>query len=468
MEHQRILTIAEYSKTEGPVIYIMSRDQRVMDNHALLAAQAKANELNVSLVVIFNLFHSKGPRSYEHAKFMLDGLREVAKSFKKLAIPFLLTADTSEIPLEATLKSLQPSALYFDFSPLHGPRNLAKRLAKELSISTYVVDTHNIIPTWVASDHQEFAAHTFRRKVHQYLEDFLKEPVKVQPQTIALKKLSHSLSFDEAQVFIEKVYTKRRINIAFKPGEQAARTVLDNFISERLETYAVKRNDIADDGQSGLSPYLHFGQISSLRVALEVLAKVNTPPLLFNEARMASAGSIPSEVDGMNALFEEMIVRKELSDNFCFFAKSYKDMQSVPNWAVKTLEAHANDLREFIYTTKELEEATTHDELWNAAQIEMMQTGKLHGYMRMYWAKKILEWSESPQKAIDAAMYLNDAYSIDGGDPNGYVGILWSIAGLHDRPWTERPIFGMVRYMNAAGLRRKFDTNRYVERVTRK
>ena len=143
-------------------------------------------------------------------------------------------------------------------------------------------------------------------------------------------------------------------------------------------------------------------------------------------------------------------------------------MQSVPNWAVKTLEAHANDLREFIYTTKELEEATTHDELWNAAQIEMMQTGKLHGYMRMYWAKKILEWSESPQKAIDTAMYLNDAYSIDGGDPNGYVGILWSIAGLHDRPWTERPIFGMVRYMNAAGLRRKFDTNRYVERVTRK
>ncbi|MFZ1483813.1 MAG: hypothetical protein WAS36_02280, partial [Candidatus Saccharimonadales bacterium] len=168
--------------------------------------------------------------------------------------------------------------------------------------------------------------------------------------------------------------------------------------------------------------------------------------------------------DGMNALFEEMIVRKELADNFCMYTEDVTSLDAAPNWAIETLTAHSHDLREHVYNLEEFEHAKTHDEIWNAAQLQLTKTGKMHGYMRMYWAKKILEWTPSAQTAVDYAVYLNDHYSLDGGDPNGYVGILWSMAGLHDRPWLERPIFGKVRYMNAAGLKRKFDTEAYVEK----
>ena len=465
METQRILAIAKHAESGKSVVYVMSRDQRVADNHALLAAQAKAIELGVGLVVVFNFHYPTGVRAYEHAKFMLTGLQEVARLLESLNIPFIMSAEKTHTTLESTLSVLEPSVLYFDFSPLHGPRKQAREFAQTLGTTTYVVDTHNIIPAWVASEHQEFAAHTFRRKVHNHLETFLKEPAKVQQHPQSVDHLPESLTFKEAARYIE-AYPQRSIVLTFNAGERAAHKQLKNFLSEHLGTYAQKRNNIAEDQQSGLSPYLHFGQISSLRVALEVLQTANTAPLLFKESRMASTGEHPSIEDGMNALFEEMIVRKELSDNFCFYAKSYNDLQSIPAWAATTLQKHQNDIREFIYTTKELEYANTHDEIWNAAQKELTSSGKLHGYLRMYWAKKILEWSASPQQAIKSAIYLNDAYSIDGGDPNGYVGILWSIAGLHDRPWAERPIFGMVRYMNEAGLRRKFDVEQYIDRVT--
>jgi len=167
----------------------------------------------------------------------------------------------------------------------------------------------------------------------------------------------------------------------------------------------------------------------------------------------------------MNALLEEIIVRKELSDNFCFYNKDYTSIKGAPVWAQASLKSHANDPREHLYTQEQLEACETSDEVWNAAQAEMNKTGKLHGYMRMYWAKKILEWSASPEEALKVAIYLNDKYSIDGADPNGYVGMLWSIAGLHDRPWFDRPIFGKVRYMNEAGLRRKYDVPAYIKRI---
>ena len=464
MENHRVLTLASHLESGKNVVYVMSRDQRVADNHALLAAQAKAIELTVGLVVVFNFHYPNGVRAYEHVDFMLAGLKEVARSLEALNIPFILTADTTDTNLQQTLQVLKPAALYFDFSPLHKARSQAKKLARELAVSTYVVDTHNIIPAWVASDKQEFAAHTFRRKVHRQLEIYLQEPAKLSPQAQRPIHLPASLTLEEAATFIQ-AYPHRSITIGFDSGEAAAKAQLETFISKHLSTYAKQRNNIADDQQSGLSPYLHFGQISSLRVALEVLQHVNAAPLLFNEARMASPGILPSAEDGMNALFEEMIVRKELADNFCLYGKSYRDLESIPSWAVTTLSKHQDDIREFIYTTEELEQAKTHDQTWNAAQTELTSTGKLHGYLRMYWAKKILEWSASPQAAITAAIYLNDAYSIDGGDPNGYVGILWSIAGLHDRPWAERPIFGMVRYMNEAGLHRKFDVAGYIRRV---
>lgn len=464
MEH-RILVLKRATYTGNCVVYVMSRDQRVEDNHALLAAQAAALEAKLPLIVCFNLLEKTGVRSQEHFAFMVSGLREVVSTLHALNIPFVMTQGDPFISLSELFKDLEPHIVFFDFSPLHGPRTLAKRIAKQVKCPVFVVDTHNIVPAWYASQKLEFAAHTFRPKIHKLLETFLIEPdtIKTHPYTYDGKLTSISISH---ATNIISTLPKRDISITPQPGAAAARTHLTTFIARDLKQYALERNNPFKDTQSGLSPYLHFGHISSLRVALEVLYAVDEQPLLFTQAKMAQADAQPSIRDGMNALFEEMIVRKELSDNFCLYAQSYRTLENAPEWAKTTLRAHVDDPKEFVYSLDELEKGQTHDEAWNAAQLQMVRTGKMHGYMRMYWAKKILEWTADPETALSHTIYLNDAYSIDGGDPNGYVGILWSLAGLHDRPWTERPIYGKVRYMNQAGLRRKFELDKYISNWT--
>jgi deoxyribodipyrimidine photo-lyase len=192
---------------------------------------------------------------------------------------------------------------------------------------------------------------------------------------------------------------------------------------------------------------LHYGHISAQRVALAVQSRPGT------------------RTDEKQAFLEELIVRKELTDNFCFYNDKYDRLSGAPEWAQETLRKHTDDKREHIYTKDEFENAQTHDELWNASQMEMKKTGKMHGYMRMYWGKKILEWTNTPQYALKVAIELNDRYELDGRDPNGYVGCMWSIAGVHDRAWQERDIYGKVRYMSRSGCERKFDTQEYIQNV---
>jgi len=440
----------------------MSRDQRVQDNHALLAAQECAKKHGVAVYVLFML-KKVGVRSREHYQFMLDGLREVHYTLDSYNIPFIMKhGESSQQEILRVANEIDAGALFSDFSPLNGARALVKKVTANYEHSVTVVDTHNIIPAWVASDKQEYAAHTMRSKVHKKLEHYLIAPPALQTQA---KPDCHnySMTFEDAQKFIDAI-PAAGIQISSKPGEQAAHDALAGFI-DSLQHYALGRNDIAHDQQSSLSPYLHYGQISSLRVALDIINTIDEPPLLLTQSKLAQHGEGPSRVDGMNALLEEMIVRKELSDNFCLYSEQYQSPESVADWAKKTLAEHSSDAREFAYSQDEWEAAKTHDEVWNAAQKELNKTGKMHGYMRMYWAKKLLEWSATPESALHTAIYLNDKYSIDGGDPNGYVGILWSIYGLHDRPWFERPVYGKVRYMNSSGLRKKFDVDAYIQRI---
>ena len=228
------------------------------------------------------------------------------------------------------------------------------------------------------------------------------------------------------------------------PGEDAAAGVFSDFLSGRLSSYNEKRNDPNANSVSDMSPYLHFGQISAQRMALEILK------------------SYPGSPD-TGAFLEELIVRRELSDNFCHFNTAYDSFEGFPQWARTTLNNHRRDEREYIYSKEQFELARTRDRLWNAAQSEMVKRGKMHGYMRMYWAKKLLEWTASPEDALATAIYLNDKYELDGRDPNGYAGCAWSIGGVHDRAWAERPVFGKIRYMNENGCKRKFDTERYIK-----
>lgn len=459
--NERVLSLNDKSILEGEVvIYAMGRDQRVYDNHALLRAQEIALEQKVSLLVVFNVLPKTGDRAKEHYEFMKLGLKEVETELKDLNIEFDLMFEISAKGLLKELNKLKPSAVVFDFSPLNGPKLWRRSIAKNAEYKVEVVDAHNIIPAWVASDKEEFAAYTFRNKVHKQLESWLQEPGKVKKHEYKMPKTTKANwgKFEEVVARQKSNGTK----IEFVSGEKAANKELKDFIQKRLDDYAETRNNPNLDGQSNLSPYLHFGQISSLRVALELTT--HHAPLLIKEARLSKYEGKPTLQNSIDALLEEMIVRKELSDNYCNNNSNYKNYEGIKDWAKKTLEEHIHDDREYDYSLKELEDYKTHDDGWNAAQAQLRKTGKMHGYMRMYWAKKILEWSQTPEVAIEHANYLNDHYSIDGGDPNGYVGVLWSIGGLHDRAWFEQPIFGKIRYMNYNGLKNKFDIGAYIEK----
>lgn len=448
----RTRQIAKSSQSGRCVLYVMSRDQRITNNHALLAAQKDALANNLPLGVVFCLKPGSGHRAREHYEWMLTGLRQIEASLDKLNIPFLLFIGDPFERLSGCFRHLQPRAVYFDMSPLRSVQNLQKKLARGGQSNMYVIDTHNIIPAWEASGKQEFSARTLRPKIHRQLSEYLILPNQLQKSSVSWQ--GPVMKMRELEDRIEAVLAalpsngQHNITHRFPPGEAAARRKLADFINNRLEGYAEDRNDPTKDGLSGLSPYLHFGQLSSLEVVTAVTA---------------AAAHDSSLQRGTDALVEEIVVRKELSDNYCYHNENYDRLTGAPSWALQTLAKHAADPREFVYSKEEFEQAKTHDPAWNAAQIELVTTGKMHGYMRMYWAKKVLEWSESPEKAVKILIYLNDFYSIDGGDPNGYVGILWSVAGLHDRPWGERPVYGTIRSMVFSGLKRKFDIDAYIK-----
>jgi len=489
----RSLRLNQSPYKDGPVLYWMYRDQRVEDNWALLRAQEIALERKQALIVVVaireDLRYAHGTSRWFEP--MIAGLQEVSADLVKKQIGFAILIGDPEKTLPDCIKRYSVGAVVCDFSPLRFPRLLQRKLAESSLIAWEVVDAHNCIPTWIASPKQEFAARTFRPKVHALLPDYLVEFPKVKkhpfpelnPEQYAgqhpekhpekLSELSAMLNRFYSQTpekMVAEVLARVRVNTAirsvawFKPGEQAGQRALETFFSTKLSSYASDRNDPTKDGLSNLSPYLHFGHLAPARVALELqnLSLQN----LQEEHPKNIKSELQTKPNQVETFFEEVVIRRELTDNFCFYSLSYDSIAGAPAWAQKTLEAHALDDREFIYSYTEFEQARTHDAAWNAAQIQLLTTGKMHGYMRMYWAKKILEWSKSPEEAIATAIQLNDEYELDGRDPNGYVGVLWSIAGLHDRPWFERPVYGTIRYMNANGLKRKFDLEAYITQYT--
>lgn len=445
MHSQRIRSLNNVSAANGKcVVYVMSRDQRVQDNHALLIAQKHALHEKVPLIVFFNLYSQLGIRIFQQFEFMMEGLKEVEKNLQELQIPFIVESGNARENIEKLVEKFEPSALFFDFSPLRESQKLKKEIAENIKIPCFEVDTHNIIPVWITSEKEEWAAYTIRPKIHKNLSDWLVEPEKIQKHLYP-SHISHKNDWSQllGKVQAQKV---ENYNPIFQPGEKNAYKTLQTFIEYKLEKYNEFRNDPSKDYQSNLSPYLHFGHISSLRIALTVKHLIE-----------------PSFKESIDVFLEELIVRKELSDNFCFYNKNYDNFEGLKPWAQASLMKHIDDKRPHLFSKEQLEFAQTYDPAWNAAQIQLITTGKIHGYMRMYWAKKILEWTQTPQQALEYTIYLNDKYHLDGYDPNGYVGIMWSIGGIHDRPWFEREIFGQVRYMNLKGLQRKFDVNAYVE-----
>ena len=344
--------------------------------------------------------------------------------------------------LPGYLQKYRIGVLVTDFDPLKIKKAWKDKVVQICNVPFYEVDTHNIIPCWITSPKQEYGAYTIRPKVKHLLPFFLEDFPKIKRHPFSFNKNDPSINFTKIQKTL-KISTDTPEIKWINPGEQSAQKSLQKFIRSKLETYDDHRNNPVIKGQSDLSPYLHFGHLSAQRVALAV-----------NQA------SLSQEIK--ESFLEELIVRRELSDNFCFYNENYDTFDAFPEWAKKTLKAHKRDKRPYLYTLEQLERAKTHDPLWNAAQLEMVSRGKMHGYMRMYWGKKILEWTHSPEEALQYSIYLNDKYQLDGRDPNGYTGIAWSIGGLHDRAWGERPIFGKIRYMSYNGCKSKFNVAEYI------
>ena len=441
LKRSRILKEGPLSK--GPVVYWMSRNQRINDNWGLLFAQAKAIELSAPLYVVFCLaprFLDAAMRQYE---FMIRGLEDLFIKFRNLSIGFILKIGEPSEEIPKVAKSLNTSFLVIDFDPLKIKRKWIDIIISQTDLSIYEVDARNIIPCWIASPKLEFAAHTFRPKVIRALPEYVVEPPGLGPHPFPPEFVSI-----EWKQGLESLRVDRDVGVlpGVPSGEKAAAEILHDFCTGDLARYSKERNDPNSGAPSGLSPYLHFGQISSLRVAIEV---------------------IRSEVsdEAKEDFLEELITRRELADNFCYYNDHYDSWEGFHPWARKTLDEHREDEREYLYVFETLEAGQTHDDLWNAAQHQMTAIGTMPGYLRMYWAKKILEWSPSPEDALEKAIYLNDKYLLDGRDPNGYAGIAWSIGGVHDRAWGRRPIFGKIRYMSYRGCASKFDVKGYIRKV---
>ncbi|HQK37798.1 MAG TPA: deoxyribodipyrimidine photo-lyase [Bacteroidales bacterium] len=442
MNNARIRLYKDGIPDKGPVVYWMSRDQRAQDNWALIFADMLARENKRPLVVLFHLLPAFAGASMRHYRFMLEGLKKLELLFNDQGIAFTVT--TGENGLIYFLQKMQAGFLVTDFDPLRVKRLWKQKTVATLSIPVYEVDAHNIVPCWVASGKQEYGAYTLRPKIQRLLPLFLEPFPLIEEQKYSFR-FSEPPDWEMLSSVVQAVSNGPDIQ-HIMPGEEEATKGLQIFLENGLSGYEEKRNDPCEAGTSGFSPWLHFGHISAQRIALEILKQV-------------------PKIPGTDAFLEQLIIRRELADNYCFYNPMYDRFEGFPEWAKSTLNKHRNDEREYLYSEEEFENANTHDALWNAAQTEMVLTGKMHNSMRMYWAKKILEWTSSPEEALRIAIKLNDKYELDGRDPNGYTGCAWAIGGVHDRPWGERPVYGTIRYMNDRGAAAKFNVKQYIRKV---
>jgi deoxyribodipyrimidine photo-lyase len=424
------------------ILYWMQASQRAVYNHALEFAISQANERKLPLIVYFGLTDKFPEANERHYQFMLEGLKNTQDSLHDKGIEMVIQYASPEIGVSKYAQNA--SLVICDRGYLKIQNEWRAYVSQHIECPLIQVESDVVVPVETVSNKEEYSAATLRRKLLKILHQYL-VPLNEETPRIDSSKLEFN-GYDLSDA--AKVVSNLNIDHSVKPvpyfhgGTSEAKKRLEEFISKKLYRYDDLRNDPNKNYVSDLSPYLHFGQISPLYVALQV---------------SRNSGK------AVDAFLEELIVRRELSMNFAHYNPHYDSYQGLPNWVKKTLSEHKENTREYTYSRGELEQARTHDVYWNAAQREMVITGKMHGYMRMYWGKKILEWTAKPEEAYRTALYLNNKYELDGRDPNGYTGVAWCF-GKHDRPWARRPIFGNVRYMSTDGLRRKFDAEKYANK----
>ncbi len=429
------------------VVYWMQRSQRALDNPALDVAVRAGNELGKPVVVFFAPVPFYPHANLRHYTFLSQGIPDIAEDLRARNVGFVLR----KYPDHRLLKfceEVNPCLVVGDENPMAEPEEWRKLVAQKLTIPFWTVDSDVIVPSRLL-EKQQYAAYTIRPRIKSRLAQFL-VPL---PNQVAEHKWESpaGLHFIEPSVGIDitegwRIDRSVEAVRAWHGGTHAAMRLLQEFVEHKLLRYPVQRNHPEVDGTSRLSPYLHFGHIGPHTVALAV-----------------RNANVPEKT--REAFLEELIVRRELAINFVRFNPDYESIAAGPSWAHATLAEHAGDPRPVQYSEAQLERGETHDPLWNAAHKQILLTGWMHNYLRMYWAKKILEWSPSPAAAYQIAVRLNDKYELDGRDPNSYEGIAWAIVGKSDRAWFDRPIFGKVRYMSFASYSKKFNSKEFIRQI---
>jgi deoxyribodipyrimidine photo-lyase len=432
------------------VLYWMQMYKRVDNNHALIWAIRQANELNLPLVIYEGLKYYYPWASDRIHTFILEGVEEKRAEFEKLGIRYIFYLQKEGSSPKQTVSNLARDAamIVTDDYPCFIIPEHNRRVAERAETPVYAVDSNGIIPM-SKFEKEEYAAYTIRPKINRLLEQYLKP---IEREKIEIPSLGLKVDCPETVVRSENIadlvakcdidHSVGRSEI-YRGGTEAARARLGKFVGEILPDYERTRNKPEIDGSSRLSPYLHFGFLSSVEAALAV-----------------KAAHAPDE--SKEAFLEELIVRRELSFNMTRHNANYDSLAALPPWVHKTMREHADDERPVKYSLEQLEAGETHDELWNSAQREMVATGEMHNYVRMLWGKNVIAWSDSYEIAFETLVHLNNKYCLDGRDPNSYAGILWCF-GRHDRPWMERPVFGTMRYMTSGSTGKKFDSKKYIE-----
>lgn len=451
-ERVRALNERDFRAKAAFVLYWPQMNRRVNSNHALEFAAKLANDRGLPLLVYEGLTCTYPFANDRMHTFVLEGVPEMARRLKARGIGyhfFLRRTRKSANDLLYKMAACAAAIVTDDYPTFIARRHNASVPGK-VDIPYIVVDSSCIVPM-SRIDKREYAAYTIRPKIHRMLAHYL-QPVEVVPVRREFKLDLQEEATQVTDANVPELVASCEIDHGVKPslsysgGMLAAERHLNEFLEHRLARYNSDKNEPSKHATSDLSPYLHFGHISSLEVALRTKDHV---------------GEHTAQAD---AFLEELIVRRELAFNYAARVSDLESMGNVPDWARKTMDEHARDRRDFTYSREQFEAAQTHDPLWNATQKELLLRGKIHGYYRMYWGKKIMEWSAGYGEALETMIRLHDQYALDGRDPNTYTNILWCF-GLHDRPWGTRSVFGMLRYMSYEGMKRKTNVEAYLKEI---
>lgn len=426
---KRVKLVKKSDESGGYVLYWMQGAFRCHHNHSLEFAVWLSNRTKKPLLVLAVVEPTFPKANLRSFKFFLEGLKDVADQLSHRNIGF-------QVELGSFLRIVpeyckNAAFLVVDKAYLPELKRIRKGVYEKVEKTIFEVDTNLLVPVEVASDRKEFAARTIRPKIMKLLDYFLNDFE--QFEYVGPKFETHlKLDLSNIGAALNELHVERIPPCRTVGGHSEAIKKLEEFVEKKFDKYARFKNDPSQDVESKLSPYLHFGHMS--------------PQEILQRLRLTG------DKENYEAFLEQLIVRRELAHNFAYHVENLDDLYSLlPGWAAKTLSDHSKDVRTYLYELEQFEAAQTHDELWNLAQKQLLEEGKIHNYLRMYWGKKIIEWSASPQRAYQIMVHLNDKYALDGRDPNGYVGILWCF-GLHDRPFKERKVFGKVRYMGSGKI----------------